>query len=459
MLNFLRKDTRGETTYKSYQFAGYVTGTLFQMPHNEPVSAVFGLEYRNEDIHDVPDPEAQRNNYWGFTSAGITTGDDTVTELFTEIEIPLVKGVPMIEELIVNASGRWTDYDSYGDDTTYRLAVDYQVIPAIRLRGTRGTSFRAPDLYEQFLANQRGFNSGLADPCVNYGEFYEPGDVVYDNCAAEGLPPDLGTEGVPSIASIIGGNPNLLAETSKSWTAGMVFQPESIGVSLAFSWFDIEISDTVSDPSVGYVLGTCYTSAGRSSAWCDRIGARDGMGFLSEVDASLVNIGQRASRGFDIDFLYEKEFPTFDLTIDGTVTRLKEHRVELFDEVWDNVGHWGYPEWSGEFDIRVDYRAWTFFWRTSFIGDTAEDPVFDPDTTDVDRVHRTKDKFYHTVSARWRNTDWDVIGTVRNVFDKDPPGVGDNVPRQATSRIFNTLPGVGYPLFGRTFIVQVSRRL
>ena len=50
----------------------------------------------------------------------------------------------------------------------------------------------------------------------------------------------------------------------------------------------------------------------------------------------------------------------------------------------------------------------------------------------------TKDKLYHTVSARWRNTNWDVIGTVQNVFDKDPPGVGDGVPRNATGRIFNT---------------------
>ncbi len=458
VLDFITHDAEGETTYKSYQFAGYVTGALFQMPNNEPVSAVFGLEYRNEDIHDVPDPEGQRNNYWGFTSAGITSGDDTVTELFTEIEIPLVKGVPLVEEFIVNASGRWTDYESYGDDTTYRLALDYQVGAEVRLRGTWGTSFRAPDLYEQFLANQRGFNSGLADPCVNYGEFYEPGDVVYDNCAAEGLPPDLGSEGVPSIESVIGGNANLLAETSDSWTGGVVYQPGAIGLSVAVSWFDIALSDTVSDPSVGYVLGTCYTSAGRMSAWCSRVGARDGMGFLTEVDASLVNIGKRVSRGYDIDFLYEKEFPTFDLTVDGTVTRLKEHRVELFDEVWDNVGHWGYPEWSAEFDVRIDYRDWTVFWRTSFIGDTAEDPVFDPDTTNVDRVHETKNKLYHTVSARWRNPDWDVIATVRNVFDKDPPGVGDGVPRNATSRIFNTLPGVGYPLFGRIFVVQVARR-
>ena len=458
VLDFITHDAEGETTYKSYQLAGYVTGTLFQMPNNEPVSAVFGLEYRNEDIHDVPDPEGQRNNYWGFTSAGITSGDDTVTELFTEIEVPLVRGVPLVEEFTVNASGRWTDYDSYGDDTTYRLAVDYQVGAEVRLRGTWGTSFRAPDLYEQFLANQRGFNSGLADPCVNYGELYEPGDVVYDNCAAEGLPPDLGSEGVPSIESIIGGNANLLAETSDSWTGGVVYQPEAIGLSVAVSWFDIALEETVSDPSVGYVLGTCYTSAGRMSAWCDRVGPRDGMGFLTEVDASLVNIGKRVSRGFDIDFLYEKEFPTFDLTVDGTVTRLKEHRVELFDEVWDNVGHWGYPEWSAVFDVRIDYRDWTVFWRTSFIGDTAEDPVFDPDTTNSDRVNVTKDKFYHTVSARWRNPDWDVIATVRNVFDKDPPGVGDGVPRNETSRIFNTLPGVGYPLFGRVFVVQVARR-
>ena len=458
VLDFITHDAEGETTYKSYQLAGYVTGTLFQMPNDEPVSAVFGLEYRNEDIHDVPDPEGQRNNYWGFTSAGITSGDDTVTELFTEIEVPLVKGVPLIEEFIVNASGRWTDYESYGDDTTYRLALDYQVGAEVRLRGTWGTSFRAPDLYEQFLANQRGFNSGLADPCVNYGQFYEPGDVVYDNCAAEGLPPDLGSEGVPSIESIIGGNANLLAETSDSWTGGVVYQPGAIGLSVAVSWFDIALSETVSDPSVGYVLGTCYTSAGRSSAWCDRVGPRDGMGFLTEVDASLVNIGKRVSRGYDIDFLYEREFPTFDLTVDGTVTRLKEHRVELFDEVWDNVGHWGYPEWSAEFDVRVDYRDWTVFWRTSFIGDTAEDPVFDPGTTDSDRVNVTKNKLYHTVSARWRNPDWDVIATVRNVFDKDPPGVGDGVPRNATSRIFNTLPGVGYPLFGRIFVVQVARR-
>ena len=458
VLNFLRKDTRGKTTYTSHQFAGHVTGSLFQMPNQEAVGAVLGLEYRREDIRDVPDPDAQIDNFWGFTTAGITSGDDSVLELFAEVEVPLLKGVPLAEELIVNASGRWTDYDSYGSDTTYRVAVDWQVIPAVRLRGTRGTSFRAPDLYEQFLADQIGFVSGFNDPCINYGDVYEPGDVVYDNCAGLGLAPDFGASGAPGISNVIGGSRSLEAETSKSWTAGVVIQPEALGLSIAYSWFNIDLKNTVSDPSTGYILGTCFSSAGLTSAWCDRVGPRDERGFLTSVDASFVNIGRSVSRGYDVDFVYEREFSTFDFTLDGTITRLVEQGTQLFDDEWNSVNNWGFPKWVGELDARVDYRDWTFFWRVSYIGNTSEDPVFDPGTANPDRKVRTPKTFYHTITGRWRGNDWDVIATVRNLFDKKPPIVGDNVPRDDTSRVFNTLPGVGYNLMGRSYVLQLSRK-
>ena len=459
VLNFIRKDTRGTTVYKTLQFSGYATGPLFRLPNEEAVSVVFGLEWRNEDINDVPDPDAQTNNIWGTTTAGITSGDDSVTELFTELEVPLLKNQPLAEELVLNGSGRWTSYKSYGSDFTYRLALDYQTLPALRLRGTLGTSFRAPDVYEQFLANQVGFLSSTnLDPCINYGEDREPGDAVYDNCAAQGLPPDLGSQGSPSFRNIVGGNPNLKAETSDSWTAGVVIQPESLGLSLAYSWFNIDLKNTVESVSAAYVLGTCYGSAGLSSPFCDRVAPRDENGFLTSIDASVVNIGRQLNRGFDVDFLYEKEFSTFDLTIDGTITRLKEYRVQVFDTDYDNIGHWGYPEWSGALDLRIDYRDWTFFWRVRMIGDTAEDPVYDPDTTNVDRPFRTKNEWYHTPSVRYRKGDWDIIATVRNLFDNQPPVVADGVPRNETTRIFNILPGVGYDRIGRSYVLQVSRR-
>lgn len=460
VLNFLGKNLLGETTYKGRQFSGYATGRLFDMPNGEEVSAVIGIETRTEDIHDVPDTESQADNLWGLTSSGITTGDDTVREVFTEIEIPLLARMPWAEELVVNGSGRWTDYDSYGDDTTYRMALDYQVRPQIRFRATTGTSFRAPDLFEQYLANQTGFTSGFADPCINYGDEYDPDDIVYRNCESQGLPLDHGDSGVPGIRNVIGGNPDLLAETSEAWTAGIVLQPEprdQLGLSLAFTWFEIELENTVQDPSVGYVLGTCYGSEGLSNPFCSRIAPRGPDGFLTDVDASLLNVGRRFTRGFDTDFVWERSFPTFELRVEGTIAILKEQTTHLFDEVWNSVENFGFPKWTGVMDTIIDWRDWRFFWRMNFIGHSAADPVYDPGTTNVDRMHWTDNHWEHTASARWSNANWLVTGTIRNIFDKQPPLVADSVPRDETQRIFNTLPGVGYDLFGRTFVLQVAR--
>ena len=461
VLGFITKPTVQETTYSGYQLSAYATGRLFSMPNGEDVNAVIGVETRNEEIDDVPDPDAQTNNFWGFTTAGITRGEDTVREAFTEFEVPFLQGLAWAEELLLNGSGRWTDYDSYGSDTTYRVALDYQMIPQIRFRGTVGTSFRAPDLFEQFEGGTTGFVSGFLDPCVNYGETLEPDDIVYQNCAAQGLPPEFGELGVPGIEQTVGGNVGLLAETSDAWTAGVVIQPEPadvLGLSLALTWYEIELQNTVSSPSSGYIFSTCYNSTGLSHPFCGRIGPRDENGYVTLVNASRLNVGREFARGFDVDFVMEQSFPTFDLTIDGTVAILKEQTTELFEDEWNSVRRWGFPKWTGVLDVLLDYRDWRFFWRANFIGHTdSEEPVYDPGTTNVDRMHWTDNHWEHTFTVRWTNADWTVLGTVRNIFDKQPPLVADGVPRNETTRIFNTLPGVGYDLFGRSFVLQVAR--
>ncbi len=456
VLNFIAKYTAQETTYSGYQLSAYATGPLFSMPNGQEVNLVVGLETRKEKINDVPDPDAQANNFWGFATAGITVGDDTVRELFMEIEVPLLDG-PRYGDLVFNGAARWTDYDSYGGDNTYRMMLDYQITPQLRFRGTSGTSFRAPDLFEQYQGNQQGFVSPFIDPCINYGETYEPEDIVYLNCQAEGLEPTHGSEGAPGIMTIVGGNRDLLAEASQAWTTGFVIQPDQLGFSVALTWYEIEVKNTISDVSVSYVLDACYGSPGRGHAFCRRVGGRDENGFLSSVDSSRLNIGRQMTRGVDIDFIFERSFPSFDLTIDGTIARLQDQETELFDEQWNSVGHWGYPKWTGVLDIVVDYRDLQLFWRADYMGKTSEDEVYDPGTTTVDRVHWTNAHWEHTLSVRWSNLDWTVVGTIRNLFNKMPPLVADGVPRDATSRFFNTLPGVGYDIFGRAFVLQVAR--
>lgn len=452
--DFVSKNTIGSTTYKSRQFAAYATGDLFELPAGT-MAAVFGAEIRKEELSDVPDPDQQTNNIWNTSTSQITAGDDTVTELYGEIEIPLVKDSQLAESIDLNASYRWTDYDSYGSDTTYRIALNWQFLPSIKFRATTGTSFRAPDLFEQFLGNETGFRT-IIDPCANYGSTLDPGSATYQNCAAEGLAPDfMGT--TSSVRVITGGNKELLAETSDSWTTGIVFTPLDTGLSIAASWFNIELENAVASPSVGFILGDCYTSANFSSPFCQQIAPRDSLDNLTDVDASLLNLGLETSKGIDIDVLYQKEFSTFDLTLDATATHmLKQDQVVLgqYDQI---LGRWAYPDWAAEGDIRVDYRDWTFFWSLQWIGNQSEDPVFDPGTINQDRPVSTGTRTYNHFSARYTASDWEVIATIRNIFDRDPPIVGDSVGSFTANRIYNTLPAAGYNLRGRTLILQASK--
>ena len=54
--------------------------------------------------------------------------------------------------------------------------------------------------------------------------------------------------------------------------------------------------------------------------------------------------------------------------------------------------------------------------------------------------------------------DWEIIGSVRNLFDKDPPFVSGGQGADGASRFLNTLPGVGYDLFGRSFTLRFAKR-
>ncbi|WP_445360848.1 TonB-dependent receptor plug domain-containing protein [Microbulbifer sp. EKSA005] len=446
-LGYITEQIEGETTYDSFQLAGHVTGELFSLPAGE-VYGVVGIEYRDESIDDVPDEHAQNNNIWGATSAGRTKGSDTVKEIYGEIELPIFTNVMMAEEVSLNLSTRWTDYDSYGDDTTYRAALNWQVIPSFRLRATKGTSFRAPDLYEIFLADQTGFANGLSDPCLNYTSTYEPGDIIYQNCAAT-VPDGFGESGSRSILTITGGAEDLKAETSDSYTYGFVWQPEEVGLSLAVSWFDIEVSNTVQSLTAIGLIHNCYGSENFSSPFCSRVGARDSDGFITEVDASFINIGKYNSSGFDVDVLYEHSFNNFEFSVDTTLTYTDEANSELLGEIEDYEGAFGFPHWRGDMDVGVDYKDWEFNWRIDYIGSTEEEP-------NENLIYQTDSEFYHTLSARYTQGNWEVLTTVRNILDDEPPIVSDNTGSVTATRVFNTLPGSGYPLLGRTFMVQLG---
>ena len=69
------------------------------------------------------------------------------------------------EEFTVNLSARLTDDEYYGSAWTGAAKVAWRPISSLLIRGTAGTSYRAPNLRELFLRAQTGFLS-LFDPCL-----------------------------------------------------------------------------------------------------------------------------------------------------------------------------------------------------------------------------------------------------------------------------------------------------
>ncbi|MDH4255689.1 MAG: TonB-dependent receptor, partial [Gammaproteobacteria bacterium] len=183
----------GNTEYKQWSVDGFITGDAFEMPAGS-VGLAVGFHYRYDEILDTPGSIVLANNAWQDDAAGITAGDDTTVAVFGEVDIPLLRDKPLVDFLDFNASVRYTDVDSYGDDTTYKVGLNWALTQTFRARSTYGTSFRTPALYELYLANQTSSISARnADPCINWQTNLDLGNIserTAANCAADGIPPD-----------------------------------------------------------------------------------------------------------------------------------------------------------------------------------------------------------------------------------------------------------------------------
>jgi len=210
---FLFGNEQGKTIYDEQEVEATMTGDLFSLPAGK-VGAAIGVDYRHTHLNDTPGFNTRNNNLWGSTAAGITAGSDTVKEAFAEVDVPLLKGMPIVKSLNLQASGRYTDYDSYGSNSTYKVGLDWQITSWLRARATKGTSFRAPALYELFLANQTSFQGQTAvDPCIQWEN--STNGTLKANCAAAGVPTGYTAGGTSSALIIPGGCAgHLKSETS-----------------------------------------------------------------------------------------------------------------------------------------------------------------------------------------------------------------------------------------------------
>ncbi len=460
VLNYITSEDTGHTDFKQVVFDGHVDGPLFNLPAG-PVQAVLGGEFRYDNLNDTPGPEALAQDYYNFTSAGVTKGDESVTEGYAEIEVPVLKGVPAFESLVFNGSGRFTHHSLAGNHWTFRASGNWQIVPWFRVRASYGTSFRGPELYENYLGSLIGFTSA-ADPCALYGLNADPTSNLYKNCASEGLAP--GFIGFGSTPQDIqeGAQGRLKPETSKNFTIGGIFQPSFADLQIDLDYYHITINNEITRLGAANILGLCYESSDfrNGSPYCSLISPRDSNGGIDTIDDRYLNIAEESTSGLDLEILYRKEFSFGRLSLHGQATYQLQHTETLFpgsDPIPFN-GTFGYPRMVFNTDARIKHGNWEFIWATQFLGHQEAYSL----TGEVRGGRYNLDQpsqLYHTLSVAYTGDKWKVEVGVRDITDAYPPTISNNPDPLYASRIGEFANGYGnLELFGRTWFFNVKKQ-
>ena len=467
---FLFAKDVGNTTYEQTTISGLVRGELFKLPAG-PVGMALGFEHRSFEIDDQPGFYSRNNLQWGLSSAVTTKGDDKVTEVFSEIEVPVIAGQPFFEELTFNLSGRYFDYDSYGSDSVYKAGLNWQVIPEIRIRATQGTSYRAPALYELYLGNSTSFLAQTAiDPC-DFTDGPPTNPNIAANCAAAGL--DGYTPfGSSALITAGGGLGNLEAETSDAMTFGVVFTPTFADFSLALDYFEIEINDQVARLGAGSIVSGCYASEDFPNDSLCTLFTRETdpndprYQQIIGVNDNYVNINSQTTRGLDITSRYEKEMSIGDLAFDIQGTWTFEDEFQLFDgeELAPDVfnGLIGDPSFTANARLQFKRGDFSYNWFTDYVGRTSNERL--NGGTDFTNSSRGPGLFHykmyteayweHGASVQYSADTWRATVGVSNIFDESPPAVSNGV----TTRRGNVpLVGTQYDYRGRSAFVRLSK--
>ena len=165
-----------------------LSGELFDLPAG-PVAVAIGYEHRDQRASYTPDPVITAG-LGADVPTSPAAGGFRVDELYGEIRVPLLTDTPFFDKLELSGAARYSDYSSFGSNTTLTGTVLWKPVSDLLLRGGYAESLRAPSIGELYAGLSR-FDSTINDPCTSAaGGAFGSNTTVTANCIANGVPAD-----------------------------------------------------------------------------------------------------------------------------------------------------------------------------------------------------------------------------------------------------------------------------
>ena len=378
-------------------------GSLFALPGGN-VRVAVGGEYRKE--YTFTDLAT------GNSAAQVhvaDAGSRNVEALFGELFVPIVgapNAMPGIEQLSLSIAGRYEHYSDFGSTTNPKIGITYKPVAGVTLRGSYGTSFRAPTFTEvSTIAGGAG--------------------LYYDT-----LP---GPSGNLTGIGIAGGNPGLKPETAKTFSGGIEIAPRGLpGLVATATYFHIKYTNQIQAlrGTAGLLTNPIYASFVVLNPTAAQVTAlvNSGLPINNAINTANVqfiadgrrqNLGTSLVGGFDFGLNYNWEMGAVkvDAGLQGTIfTQYKFEAVpgSGLVNVLNTIG------FTQKFRMQADMGvAWngvrgrvTLNHLSGYNNNTVtpNQHVDAYDTVDLSIGYDITPHF--TISA-----------DVRNLFDRDPPFV------------------------------------
>jgi iron complex outermembrane recepter protein len=436
------------------------------------VNIAIGAERRVEKISRQTDAAYSSGDLAGAGGPVIgIQGDYSVRDIFAEFRAPLVEGRPFAESLVLSGSYRNSDYSTGKQTNTYGLGLEFSPIKQAKLRATYQVAVRAPNLIELFRAQGLNLYDNDADPCAG-----DKPIATLAECQRTGVTAaqygKIQDSPAGQYNTLEGGNPNLNAEKSKSYTFGLALTPTR-NFTATIDYFDIRVKDTIGTVTPTTTLNNCLATG--DPRFCSLI-QRDRLGTLWLLDEGRIlstntNIGSTATSGIDVGFNYQFKLPGSygQLGFDGVGTYLTKLTTEEIagEGSYDCVGLYGNqcttpsPKWRHK--IRALWNtpwaldaslAWRYFDSVN-VDTTSSNPLLAGTVSGTDKTLASRSYLDLSLAYNFNKNLTFTLG-INNLLDKDPPITGTSGPG-----IFgngNTFPQV-YDALGRRVFLNIVAKI
>jgi outer membrane receptor protein involved in Fe transport len=299
-------------------------GDLFTLAADRAVSMAVGYEFRRQSGSQVADPIAQAGDSADFNFKS-TNGFFTVNEAFAELSLPLLSNVPGVEALEGSVAARYVNYSTFGGNFTYKFGARYTPFRDLTVRGTYSTAFRAPNISELYLGATEN-DPSATDPCV---DFSKATPAVVKQCQKFGVTGSGSGDTTAQVLTLNGGNPLLQAETARTFSVGIVVQPQPVkNLSVTVDYFNVAIDKAIGTIGTPNILQGCYVNG--NDEYCKLI-VRNAFGAIQHVNDLNQNVGQKNTAGIDFAVRYAvpSEVGRFGLSFDASYLIFYDSTLKL----------------------------------------------------------------------------------------------------------------------------------